>query len=176
MVVHLLNTLPDCWATLTFKQMLITLKWLQPSHKVNMKSFQSDNGIFAEKAFCNSLDQAFQTIKYCGVGAHHQNGITIDILLPFAWKDLEYKKKDLWLDKTGKWLWVDFFMSMRNKIYTPFIPLAVLFLSWILDWNLVLWKDLNGTLGPSPSKGYNSLMEGTGWVFVLWWYCYSSKP
>ena len=46
------------------------------SHDMKLKSFPSDNGIFAEKVFKDYLAEASQTITYCGVGAHHQNGIT----------------------------------------------------------------------------------------------------
>ena len=40
-------------------------------HGVTLKSFWSDNGVFAEKAFCDNLEEASQTINYCAVGAHH---------------------------------------------------------------------------------------------------------
>ena len=43
---------------------------------LNVKSYyHADNGIFAEKAFRDEVVSSNQTISYCAVGAHHQNGI-----------------------------------------------------------------------------------------------------
>eukprot|EP00956_Cyclotella_meneghiniana_P001276 scaffold1377_cov23-Cyclotella_meneghiniana.AAC.1 len=39
------------------------------------KHYQADNGRFADKGFQDDCDAHNQTISYCGVGAHHQNGI-----------------------------------------------------------------------------------------------------
>ena len=98
------------------------------SHGVTLKSFHSDNGVFAEKAFRDVLDEANQSITFCGVGAHHHNGIAEweirtmtegtranllhaqrrwpnaigTILWPFAWKDFENKKNHLRLDSDGR--------------------------------------------------------------------------
>jgi hypothetical protein len=40
-----------------------------------IKCYHTDNGIFASKEFCSSCIQQNQHIKFCGVNAHHQNGI-----------------------------------------------------------------------------------------------------
>jgi len=45
------------------------------SYNVSIKSYHADNGRFAEKSFKDEVQNANQTIKYCAVGAHHQNGI-----------------------------------------------------------------------------------------------------
>ena len=97
------------------------------SHGVKLKSFHSDNGVFAEKAFRGNLEDNQQSITYCAVGAHHQNGLVEreiglmtegartnllhaqrrwpkaigPILWPFAWKDYEYKKNHLRLEEEG---------------------------------------------------------------------------
>jgi len=42
---------------------------------VQIRSYRADNGRFAEKSFRDSIKMARQTIDFCGVGAHHQNGI-----------------------------------------------------------------------------------------------------
>jgi hypothetical protein len=42
-------------------------------HKV--KKYHADNGRFAENAFVNDVHEKGQSITYCGVGSHHQNGI-----------------------------------------------------------------------------------------------------
>jgi hypothetical protein len=40
-----------------------------------IKSFVSDNGIYKSKEFRDDLQRKNQTIRFSGVGAHHQNGI-----------------------------------------------------------------------------------------------------
>ena len=42
---------------------------------ITVQAYQSDNGIFASKAFVNEIESGLQNIKFSGVGAHHQNGI-----------------------------------------------------------------------------------------------------
>jgi hypothetical protein len=41
----------------------------------SIKCYHTDNGIFASKDFHQSCIQQKQRIKFCGVNAHHQNGI-----------------------------------------------------------------------------------------------------
>ena len=45
----------------------------QHGHKI--ESWHADNGRYAEKDFKEAVSFADQTITFCGVGAHHQNGI-----------------------------------------------------------------------------------------------------
>ena len=42
---------------------------------MRIKHYHDDNGIFASKAFREEIRQCGQTISFCGVGAHHQNGV-----------------------------------------------------------------------------------------------------
>jgi len=42
---------------------------------IKVKKYRADNGRFAEKSFRDEVRKAQQKIEYCGVGAHHQNGI-----------------------------------------------------------------------------------------------------
>ena len=44
-------------------------------HHVKIKHYHCDNGIFAGTKFRASVLRANQTISFCGVNAHHQNGI-----------------------------------------------------------------------------------------------------
>ena len=43
-------------------------------HGVRVKHYHADNGIFAEAEFVRAVEGDGQTISYCGVNAHHQNG------------------------------------------------------------------------------------------------------
>ena len=40
-----------------------------------MKRYHADNGRYADKGFVDSANECNQVITFCGVGAHHQNGV-----------------------------------------------------------------------------------------------------
>ena len=42
---------------------------------IQIKSFHTDNGVFKSRAFRKHLEKNKQSISFCGVGAHHQNGV-----------------------------------------------------------------------------------------------------
>ncbi len=44
------------------------------SFGVESKAYHTDNGQFADKGFINDCTSRNQTITFCGVGSHHQNG------------------------------------------------------------------------------------------------------
>ena len=41
---------------------------------VDVEHYHADNGRFADNSFINNVKEQGQTITYCGVNAHHQNG------------------------------------------------------------------------------------------------------
>ena len=43
--------------------------------QVRIKQYHCDNGRFAEKLFRKDVEDNHQTLTFCGVGSHHQNGI-----------------------------------------------------------------------------------------------------
>jgi hypothetical protein len=45
------------------------------SHGVHTKHYHADNGRFKDNLFTKSIENKGQTTSFCGVGAHHQNGI-----------------------------------------------------------------------------------------------------
>ena len=47
---------------------------LSASHNVRICHYHFDNRLFDSKAFKSSVAQAHQTISFCSVNAHHQNG------------------------------------------------------------------------------------------------------
>ena len=50
----------------------------------NVKHYHADNGIFADKGFIDAINTKYQKITFCGVGAHHQNGILfLFSIMPF---------------------------------------------------------------------------------------------
>ena len=42
---------------------------------VTVRGYHADNGRYAEHLFRNDCKEKSQSLNYCGVGAHHQNGI-----------------------------------------------------------------------------------------------------
>ena len=48
---------------------------LAEQHGVRILHYHCDNGRFADKAFVDDVRAVHQTITFCSVGAHHQNGI-----------------------------------------------------------------------------------------------------
>ena len=44
------------------------------AHGVNVHHYHADNGLFDTKLFHAAVNKASQTISFCGVNAHHQNG------------------------------------------------------------------------------------------------------
>ena len=44
------------------------------THGVKAKHYHADNGLFDTEVFKSSIKQAHQTLSFCGVNAHHQNG------------------------------------------------------------------------------------------------------
>ncbi len=42
---------------------------------VKVQHYHADNGIFASRSFREEVQKSGQTLSFCGVGAHHQNGV-----------------------------------------------------------------------------------------------------
>jgi hypothetical protein len=42
---------------------------------VRVRHYHADNGIFASRGFREEVQKCGQTLSFCGVGAHHQNGV-----------------------------------------------------------------------------------------------------
>ena len=43
---------------------------------VKVKAYHADNGRFAERSFLDDCKKCLQRLTFCGVGAHHQNGVS----------------------------------------------------------------------------------------------------
>ena len=42
---------------------------------VTIKQYHSDNGVFSSVEFCKHCTHLGQTLRFSGIGAHHQNGV-----------------------------------------------------------------------------------------------------
>jgi hypothetical protein len=65
---------------------------------VIVKHYHADNGRFADKAFLNDLEEKGQTISFCGVRAHFQNGIAERRI-----RDLQERARTMLLHACNKW-------------------------------------------------------------------------
>lgn len=65
---------------------------------VTIKHYHCDNGRFADNVFKQSVDDQGQTISYCGVNAHFQNGIAEKRI-----RDLQEKARTMLVHAKTKW-------------------------------------------------------------------------
>jgi len=87
------------------------------THGVRIQHYHSDNGRFADNAFRTSIEENQQTISFCGVNAHWQNGIAerrIRDLQEAATTMLLYAQRR-WPDAIDRALW-PYAMRHANNI------------------------------------------------------------
>jgi hypothetical protein len=68
------------------------------SHGVSIKHYHANNGRFADNAFIDSVARSGQTISYCGVNAHFQNGIAEKRI-----RDLQEQARKQLLHAKSRW-------------------------------------------------------------------------
>jgi hypothetical protein len=87
---------------------------------VTISEYHADNGRFAESAWRQSCESLNQTFSYCGVGAHHQNGVAerrIQDLSNAARASLLHAMY-LWPEGVSRNLWpyaLKYVCDIRNK-------------------------------------------------------------
>ena len=52
----------------------LAFEHLTHSYNVSIRHYHYDNGLFDTKEFEEPIKKAKQTISFCGVNVHHQNG------------------------------------------------------------------------------------------------------
>ena len=74
---------------------------------MNIKHYHADNGRFGEKKFTDDVKACSQRITFCGVGAHHQNGITENAIkqLTLISRTLLVHAQDLWPEYITTMMW-----------------------------------------------------------------------
>jgi hypothetical protein len=68
------------------------------THGVHIEHYHADNGRFKDNLFTKSIEDKGQTKSFCGVGAHHQNGIAEKRL-----GDLQRRATTLLLHAQRRW-------------------------------------------------------------------------
>lgn len=96
------------------------------SHGVTIKHYYCDNGLYGTKKFKASINTASQTISFCGLNAHHQNGKSENMI-----KDLTTNSRTSlihaahqWPDTIGNALWpatLKHYCNLMNKLPAKFI-------------------------------------------------------
>ena len=68
------------------------------SHEVTVDAYHADKSRFADNHFINNVQKQSQTITYCGVGAHYQNGIDDKII-----RDITEQARNMLLHACSRW-------------------------------------------------------------------------
>jgi hypothetical protein len=97
------------------------------SHGVNVLHYHANNGLFDSKVFKESVAKGIQTLSFCGVNAHHQNGRAEARI-----KDITTNARTALLHAAHRWpkaihasLWpsaLKNYTNIRNALPTNFFP------------------------------------------------------
>jgi hypothetical protein len=100
---------------------------LSSSYAVTIRHYHADNGLFDTKAFKASVTKAGQTLSFCRVNAHHQNGKAESRI-----KDIMTGGRTALLHAAHRWpkaidasLWpaaLKHYTNLRNVMPTEFTP------------------------------------------------------
>jgi Reverse transcriptase (RNA-dependent DNA polymerase) len=87
------------------------------THGVVVRHYHSDNGIFETREFQDEVAACQQTISFCGVNAHHQNGKAEKKIrdLQELTRTMILHAQQRWSDAINAYLW-PFAMKMANDI------------------------------------------------------------
>lgn len=121
--VHLMTEL-NAESTVKAKQ---AFERLSRSYNIKVRHYHADNGLFDTKALKTSVEKSSQTISFCGVNAHHQNGKAENRI-----KDISVGARAALLHAAHRWpkavnaaLWpaaLKNYVNIRKSIPTRFIP------------------------------------------------------
>ena len=121
--VHLMIKM-DAEATVEAK---MAFERVAASHGVTIHHYHADNGLFDSKIFKESIRRSNQTLSFCGVNAHHQNGRAESRV-----KDVTTGARTALLHAAHRWpkainaaLWpsaLKHYTNIRNALPTQFIP------------------------------------------------------
>ena len=121
--VHLMTKM-DGDATVEAK---LAFERVAMAHGVNIRHYHADNGLFDTKVFKSAIATAKQTLSFCGVNAHHQNGKAENRI-----KDVTTGARTALLHAAHRWpkaihasLWpaaLKNYTNLRNSLPTRFVP------------------------------------------------------
>ena len=121
--VHLMTEM-NAEATVKAKQ---AFERISATHNVKIRHYHADNGLFDTHAFKLSIQKSGQSLSFCGVNAHHQNGKAENRI-----KDITTGARTALLHASHRWpkaihasLWpaaLKNYVNLRNALPTEFIP------------------------------------------------------
>ena len=121
--VHLMTKL-DAESTVKAKE---AFERVAADSGVNVLHYHADNGLFDTKAFKRSVQVSGQTLSFCGVNAHHQNGVAERRI-----KDVTEGARTALLHAAHRWpkavhasLWpcaIKHYVNLRNSLLRKFTP------------------------------------------------------
>ena len=121
--VHLMTNL-DGDSTVEAK---LAFERFAKSHGVHIQHYHANNGLFDTKVFKASIRTAGQTLSFCGVNAHHQNGRAENRI-----RDVTTNARTALLHAAHRWpkaihpsLWpaaLKNYTNLRNNIPTHYSP------------------------------------------------------
>jgi hypothetical protein len=121
--VHLMTAL-DAPATVEAK---LAFERVLDSHGAVARHYHADNGLFDTAVFKASINKAGQTLSFCGVNAHHQNGKAENRI-----KDVTQGARTSLLHASHRWpqainasLWpaaIKHYVNLRNALPTQYVP------------------------------------------------------
>lgn len=122
--VHLMMGQMDAESTVEAK---LAFERVCHAYGVQVKHYHADNGLFDTKLFKSSIVKAQQTLSFCGVNAHHQNGRAENRI-----KDVTQGARTSLLHAAHRWpkaispaLWpsaLKHYVNLRNALPSTFIP------------------------------------------------------
>jgi hypothetical protein len=121
--IHLMTKL-DSKGTVEAKQ---AFERISSTHGVAIRHYHADNGLFNSKVFKDAIQKGLQTLSFCGVNAHHQNGKAEARI-----KDVTTGARTALLHAAHRWpkaidasLWpsaLKHYTNIRNVLPTEFVP------------------------------------------------------
>ena len=88
------------------------------SRGVEPKHFHADNGRFAEDTFTKDCKSKLQKLTFCGVGAHHQNGVAENTIkqLTLTARTLLLHAQRYWPEYISTMLWTFALLSAADRL------------------------------------------------------------
>ena len=93
-------------------------KHLSATQNVKVKHYHADNGRFTERSFTKVRKASTKRITFCGVGAHHQNGIAENTIkqLTLISQTLLVHAQNYWPEHISTMLWPFALKAAQDRI------------------------------------------------------------
>lgn len=92
---------------------------------VHIRHYHADNGRFAESEFTNDCKEKIQKLTFCGVGAHHQNGVAENMIkqLTLTARTILLHAQRMWPEYITSMMWPLALLSAADRLNNLHIDL-----------------------------------------------------